>query len=294
MTSRATICDPLRVRFAAVCALLALLAGTTGCGVSLMGGPADPTSGGKKSKAPSTPAEAHARAALEPGEAHWPWRTAVLYVAADSLREAEASLERALAIEPRHAPSLSLLARIQFEQRRHAEAIRLLEAARADRAAFPDGMPAELHEALALHYDAADRIEDARASLAAAGDGATGAARAYLHLRTEAAPDREGLAERAAKRNPKSAANQNNLGIARLKAGDPDGAANAFEKAIDLDAALPGPYYNMAILEKFYRLDDAAARAWFRRYRERSNADPDNLAQVLDASGPSPVAERKD
>jgi hypothetical protein len=50
----------------------------------------------------------------------------------------------------------------------------------------------------------------------------------------------------------------------------------------------------MAILEKFYRLDDDAARKWFRRYRERSSADPDNLAQVLDAGAADPVAERKD
>jgi Flp pilus assembly protein TadD len=82
---------------------------------------------------------------------------------------------------------------------------------------------------------------------------------------------------------PKRAANQNNYGITRLRAGDPDGAREAFQKAIKLDPTLPGPYYNLAILEKFYLFDDAAAAKWYAAYRARSSDDPDGLAHVFAA-----------
>ena len=98
-----------------------------------------------------------------------------------------------------------------------------------------------------------------------------------------AAPEQ--AAEQAAtavREQPKSAANQNNFGITRLRAGDPKTARAAFLEAIALDPRLPGPYYNLAILEKFYALDDAAASRWFREYWKRSNDDPDNLAAVFD------------
>jgi tetratricopeptide (TPR) repeat protein len=279
-------------------ATLTALAALSGCGYSPFGGPADvtrdtaETPGGRN---PATLADVRARAEFEPTQAFWPYRLGVLYADADSLGAAEQTLRRALTLSSHHAPSLALLARIYFEQGRHAEAIRDLEAARASTAAFPNGLPAPLLEALALHYDAVDRIDDARAAIAAAGDDAgAGSPRVYLQLRGEASADAGAIAERAAKRAPKSAANHNNLGIARLRAGDAEGAAEAFATAIDLDADLPGPYYNMAILEKFYRLNDDAARGWFRKYRQRANADPDHLAQILDPAGTTPVAERKE
>src|SRR4029453_3853658 len=79
-----------------------------------------------------------------------------------------------------------------------------------------------------------------------------------------ASPDSANAAAAAMVRDrPKSAANQNNAGIARLRAGDPDGAEKLFQRAIELDSRLPGPYYNLAILEKFYRLDDSGAGRWF-------------------------------
>jgi tetratricopeptide (TPR) repeat protein len=230
--------------------------------------------------------------ALEPGEAFWPYRLGVLLAAADSTRAAETALRSALALDPSHAPSLALLSRLMFDQGRHAEAIRELETARAQ--AFPNDMPAALLEGLALHYDAVDRVEDARAALAAIPAGERpGSARVYLQLRGDAPGKADALAAETARHAPKSAVNQNNLGIARLRAGDPDGASKAFEKAIELDAGLPGPYYNMAILERFYRLDDAAAARWFRRYRERATADPDGLAGLMGGEDARPIAERK-
>lgn len=283
-------------RAAAPLALAAALAVSSGCSLSPVHGRAEVTGAPRVPRGEDVPGDAagtRARMALEPREPFWPYRLGVLLAAADSAAAAEASLRTALALDPGHAPSLALLSRLLFEQGRHAEAIRQLEAARAN--AFPAGMPAPLLEGLALHYDAADRIADARAALASIpADERPGSARVYLTLRGDAPGEADALAEDVAKHGSKSAVNQNNLGIARLRAGDPDAAAKAFEKAIDLDASLPGPYYNMAILEKFYRFDDGAAAKWFHRYRERANADPDGLAGLIGGAEAHPIAERKE
>jgi tetratricopeptide (TPR) repeat protein len=283
------------IRAAGLLALALALVLTSGCGVSLFHGPADVTQAPLVPGAVKVPDDiegTRARIALEPNEAFWHYRLGVLHSEAGSPREAEAALRAAIALVPAHAASLALLSRVCFAAGRHAEAIRDLEAARA---AFPAGMPAALLEGLALHYDAVDRIEDARATLAAAPEGDRGgSARVYLKLRGDVSPETDALAAETAKLGPKSAANQNNLGIARLRGGDPDAAARAFEKAIDIDPALPGPYYNMAILEKFYRFDDAAAARWFGRYRERASADPDGLAGLIGGDDARPIAERKD
>jgi len=292
MTSNATHRHRL-ARATAAAALGALLAALSGCSLSPFHGRADVSDAPLVPRATDVPDDAagtRARMAAEPGEAFWPYRLGALLAAADSSRAAEAALRRALALDPGHAASLALLSRLLFEQSRHAEAIREVETARAR--AFPNGMPAALLEGLALHYDAADRIDEANATLGAIPSGGrAGAARVYLTLRGSTPGAADALAAEAAKREPKSAVHQNNLGIARLRAGDPDGAAKAFDRAIDLDAALPGPYYNMAILEKFYRFDDAAAARWFARYRERAAADPDGLAGLI--GGDPPIAERK-
>ncbi len=287
---------PVLPRVLAGLALGAVLAGTSGCGLTVFGHRADVTEAPLVPvavKLPDDVAGTRARMAEAPAEPFWPYRLGVLYAQADSTQEAEAALRRALALDPAHAPSLALLSDLYFKAGRHDEAIRMLENARAH--AFPEGMPAALLEGLALHYDAVDRVADARAALAAAPASDAGrSARVYLELRGEAAGGADALAEEAAQRAPKSAVNQNNLGIARLRAGDPDGAEKAFTKAIDLDASLPGPYYNLAILAKFYRFDDAAAARWFRAYRERANADPDGLAGVIGGEEARPIAERKE
>jgi hypothetical protein len=55
---------------------------------------------------------------------------------------------------------------------------------------------------------------------------------------------------------------------------------------MDLDSHLPGPYYNLAILEKFYLLDDAAAAHWFQKFQQRSSDDPDGLAKLFEPTNP--------
>lgn len=237
--------------------------------------------------APRDPmAELRARAAAEPNEPYWPYALAVRHAAADSGWAAEAALRQALARDPDHAPSLALLSRQWFAAGRHAEALHLLGAARERAASRGAALEPVLLAAFALHADALGRGADADAAIAAVPrerrhDVAPVAA--YLALRAGAPADsaRE-LVSDAVREDGRSAANRNNEGIARLRAGDPKHARKAFLEAIERDPRLPGPYYNLAILEKFYLFDDVAAARWFRQYRERSSEDPDGLAQVMD------------
>lgn len=77
----------------------------------------------------------------------------------------------------------------------------------------------------------------------------------------------------------------NNYGITRLQAGDVPGAERAFREALRRDADLPGPYYNLAIISAFYRMDVPEGRRWFAHYQARATEDPDRLDQALAAAG---------
>jgi tetratricopeptide (TPR) repeat protein len=227
-------------------------------------------------------AEAREQAALAPKEPYWPYRMGELYLAADSIAKAEAALRASLDNDPGYAPALALISKLYYDTGRHQDAIRLLEAARTR--AGDVGLPPALLAGLALHYEAMDRPDLSRQALAGvprtAGRG-TVSALVYVLLRGDRPDSASGLAVAARDDNPRSAANQNNFGITRLRAGDPEGARKAFTEAIRIDPKLPGPYYNLAILEKFYALDDAAGAKWYRAYRERSSNDPDSLAAVF-------------
>src|SRR5262249_58605033 len=77
---------------------------------------------------------------------------------------------------------------------------------------------------------------------------------------------------------PESASLHNNRGIALLRASDADGAEREFERAIELDPSHAAPYYNLAILERCYRLDTAAATKRFQHDWSPSHAHPASLA----------------
>ena len=221
--------------------------------------------------------EARLLARTDPREPYWPFHMAERYVAADSAAVAETWLGEALARDPDYAPALSLRSRLLYEQGRHQEAREMLEAARSRTgAAFPGSLLA----GLALHYEAMGEMDRVAALLPTL----DAASRAYLHLRR--ADDRQALeASRLAVRQaPESAVNHNNLGLGLLLAGDVDGAKASFEAAAELDPTLPGPYYNLAILERFYLVRDAEAAAWLARYRALSQEDPDGLFEALPGS----------
>jgi Tfp pilus assembly protein PilF len=238
----------------------------------------------KRAPAPSAMDDAREQSALDPTQPYWPFHLAELELAADSVAAGESQLRAALARDPDYAPALALLSKRLYDTRRHEEAATLLEASRARHAARGDAMPADLLAGLALHLEALDRHDEARAALAAAPNPDRAAARGaliYLLLRGDHPDSASDLAAAAVDDDPKSAVLQNDYGITRLRAGDPAAAKKAFLKAVDLDPSLPGPYYNLAILEKFYRFDDAAAARWFDAYRRRGRTDPDSLGQVF-------------
>jgi tetratricopeptide (TPR) repeat protein len=250
--------------------------------------------------APATPAggiaEARAQVAATPTDPYAAYHLAQLYVAADSTSRAEGALHEAIARDSAYAPALALLSKLDFDAGRHAEAVERLEAARARAQRSGADFPPTLIVDLALHEEALGHPERARALIddlpRSMGDESASVS-TYLALKGDA-PDSAGpLAAAAVRRQPKSAANQNNYGITRLRAGDLDGARHAFRAAIDIDPRLPGPYYNLAILERFYAMDDGAAAHWFTLYRQRSSDDPDGLAQVFDKNGKD-VAQKKD
>src|SRR6185295_5844886 len=265
-----------------------LLAGTLlgGCSLKLAGRhAADPTrEAPKPSGFEQRRLEIEEQAALAPAQPYWPYRMAEIYLDADSTARAEAALKASLARDPVYAPALSLLSKLYFDSGRHAEAVEMLEAARSAPGAFPPALAA----GLALHYDALNHTNKAQAVISALPRSeleTTGSAMVYVTLRGMRPDSAATLADAALKEGPKSAANHNNLGIARLRAGDPEAARREFLKAIDLDSKRAGPYYNLAILEKYYLFDDAKAARWFGAYWDRSRADPDSLYGVFHTAG---------
>jgi len=242
--------------------------------------------------------EARANAMAAPSEPYWPYRAAELYLALSAPDSALDALRGSLARNGSYAPALALFSKLEFDAGRHDDAIAVLESARMAAQRSSNELAPELLAGLALHYDAVGRTAEAAEALAAAPHAAhraTDATAATLALRGglrgAGGTDAQKLAEDAVDANPKSAACQNNAGIALLRAGDVAGARKALLKAIDLDPRRAGPYYNLVILEKYYALDDAAAANWFAKYRALSNDDPDGLGAALGASTPKDLAE---
>lgn len=238
--------------------------------------------------------EAREHAVENPNEPWWPYRAAQLEATAGHTAAAENSLRTALARDSTYVPALTRLSRMLYEQGRHDEAVRLLAAVRDQRVSLRATDRAAVLSGLALHEVALGHEDEARSTLALLGHGerdeAAGVA-AYLALRGSSADSAVKLTEAALKAAPESAANHNNHGIALLRSADPDAAAREFERAMALDPSLPGPYYNLAILERWYRLDPVAAAQRFQQYWTRSHADPDSLYAELGHGSPTPVAE---
>lgn len=235
-------------------------------------------------RSPSQLEDAHEQAALDPAQPYWPFKMGELHREARCAAAAESAYRAALARDPDYPPALAALSGLWYEARRHDDAIEMLETARTRAASRPGGMDAALIGALALHYEGSGRPDEARAALAQVPDPGRTAARGaavYLTLRGDRPDAATDLAEAAVFADPGSAVSQNNFGIARLRAGDVSRAEGAFLKAIDLDPSLAGPYYNLAILTKYYRHDETAAARWFEAYRRHAKTDPDSLGRAL-------------
>ncbi len=280
-------------------ALVLLCATTTGCGMRVLAHRSEPVerrSQPQLTRHETRVLEAREQMALDAKEPYWPYRLGQIHVEADSLAQAEAALKASLRRDPSYAPALSLLAKLYYDAGRHAEAVELLESARTRPGAFAGGVPQEITSGLALHYEALGRHDLAAALVGNASRSATGPARSaavYVTLRGESARGATDLASAAVEEDAKSAANHNNYGITKLKAGDPKSARKAFLRAIELDPELPGPYYNLAILERYYRFDDVAAARWLRAYREHASQDPDGLFGAVEKGAPKPIAKEE-
>ncbi len=221
-------------------------------------------------------------AARAPQEPYWPHRLGELLAAADSLPAAALALDAALAVDPLHAPALSLRAKLHYEAGDFAAGAALLRAALAA-GAEPRG---PLTAALALHLDALGELEEtARLSSALDPEApGTAAALGYLLLRGESPFAAEPRLRAAAAAAPHSAAAANNLGIGLLYAGRPEAAAAEFERALALDPRCAGAHYNLAIVALNYRYDESAAREHFLAYRRLApggGEDPDALGRAL-------------
>jgi len=251
------------------------------------------------SRAPAATPAATAVAAPEPEEvpdAFSLTRAADRAWEHDSLEVAEARLREALRLEPDHAPALSRLSRLFHRTGRHAQAVERLAAVREGKLALSRGDRHTLLAGLALHLDAMGEWAEADAVLQQIPSServTDGGARVFLLLRGATPDSAAALAEAQAETEGRSAAAANNLGLVRLRRGETEAARKAFLRAIDLDSERPGPYYNLAILEKYYRLDDEEAGRWFARYRTRSSEDPDSLFAVFGRGEGKPMAERE-
>jgi tetratricopeptide (TPR) repeat protein len=214
---------------------------------------------------------------LAPNEPYWPYLQGTLYASVDSLEYAEAALYASLAVNPTYTPALSLLSKLLYDQSRHEEAATMLEGARFSGTGT---FPVELIEGLALHYEALGDPETAR-MLVAGIDKQDASVPSYVLLRGDSFMAAAEPAQRAVSADSRSAVNQNNYGITCLHDGDPKKAREAFMTAAKLDPELPGPLYNLALVEKFYFMNDDAAREWFGKYLRLSQEDPDNLREEL-------------
>jgi tetratricopeptide (TPR) repeat protein len=268
-----------------------------GCGVKVLGVRMPMVTVGAAARTPSAPSqgkleEAREQASLAPREPFWPYRVGELYLAADSTAKAEAALEAALTRDPSYAPAQALLSKLDYQAGRHEQAIARLE----DERARSGGLPASLMAGLALHYEALGRTEQAERAIEETARSARGEERSavvYMTLRGAQPDSASELAAATVRESPRSAVSQNNYGVTRLRAGDVEAARRAFLEAIELDARLPGPYYNLAILEKYYVFDETAATRWFRLYWERSNDDPDGLVEVFGKPEPKKLADQR-
>ena len=292
----ATITSRACARRAVSGALLIGLATLCGCAAGLRArGPerAAPAVASGASAGESELDQVKTQAAAQPTEPYWPYRMGELWLASDSLARAESSLKASLARDGAYAPALALLSKLYYEAGRFDEGVRLLEPVRSRPAAFADDVRRALLAGLALHQQALGRPDLAGAALAEAPDaGHAGSALVYVLLCGDQPDSATALAAATLHADPRSAVNQNNYGITRLRAGDPMGARKAFRAAIDRDPDLPGPYYNMAILERFYLFEDDDASGWFDAYWKRSHADPDSLLGVFRGGSQKPLVQK--
>ena len=198
--------------------------------------------------------------------------------------QAEQALLAAIAAEPHHAVAIGLLAKLYYAQGRYAEGVEALRVAQEQPDQFEKSDRAKLLAMLALLQEALGESVAAREAVVRAHEASAREASStalYLELRRPTAAGPEELSRTVERSAAGDAAALNNVGIAKLRRGDVDGARRAFESAIARDSALPGPWYNLAILEQWWKHDRDAASRRFAQYWRLSHDAPDGLVAVF-------------
>ncbi len=276
-------------RAATLAGLLLAASGLTGCSMPLLHQGGDlvarkPAPGTVSTPERPSALEPHVQTARHPDEPYWPYRNAVQELDADSAQAAESMLLLSIKRDPTYAPALALLSKLYFDSGRHAEAVQLLDRVRSHPEDFSNDSRRALLAGLALHEEALGRADEAGAAITQLPRRdlkSAASAAVFVTLRGDHPDSASDLVNATMREDSENAVNLNNYGITRLRAGDPEAARLAFEAASKRDPSLPGPYYNLTILEKFYLFDDAAAQAHFAQYWKLSHDDPDSLRAAL-------------
>lgn len=215
------------------------------------------------------------QAALQSSEAYWPQRLAEIHFARAQRDSATHYCAEALRRSPDYPAALALRSRLHYELGEHQQAADMLRTADARQALSPALLAGlALHLERLEHYDAADAIY---ARLEPAPE--TSSVLIYRRLSGEEFPQALELAEQAVARDPNDAQTLNNHAVALLYAGAPSRAKEQLLRAHALDAKLPGPLYNLAIVDRYYFFDEAASRQWLSDYLRLSSEDPDGLVE---------------
>ena len=200
-----------------------------------------------------------------------------------------ASLEEAVALDPRHPAALAWLSRLYYEAGEIERGITLLEpaAAATDSASHP-----EVLTNLALLKLAWGESEAAGTLLQRSIAEHPSYAPAYgnlgfLELQNGNLAAAQKALERAIELDDDIPEFHNNLGIVHRKQQQFAVAAHDFERAVALEPDFREAHHNLALLYKLYLLDDDKARQHFRRFLAlggQADAEVTALFQVEEKS----------
>ncbi len=230
-------------------------------------------------------------ARYEPDEPYWLYQAAEVCTRLGRKTESEEYLRASLDRDPAYMPALTAYSKLLYESGRYGEALSIIDGVRRNGSIVPE----EVLASFALHSEAAGEPGGAAEVIELLHRPgphwkSTGSSLAYIRLKGENFENAGEATRSALLADPGSAANHNNYGISLLYAGDPMSARDSFLNAVEIDSDLPGPYYNLAIVEQFYFYDEQQAAEWFGRYSERASADPDGIAPYFDRpAGTLPV-----
>jgi tetratricopeptide (TPR) repeat protein len=198
-------------------------------------------------------AEAQAR----PQDAEPLYQLALLHYGHGEADPALQALRESLERQPSYAPSLALLAKLLHDAGRSAEGVAFFEARKLD--ALPEAV--RLNVGL-LYADVGNTLK-ARRILKGVGAGpyadAAAVNLAYLDLIDEQNVAAVRSLETQAQRFPNSAEVQNNLALARLRAGDVDGGTRLLRQVVSAHPDFAPAQINLALVLRNYLFDEDGA-----------------------------------